>query len=122
MADKADRRAVDEELATALAGRPHERTAMNGFGFVQLVTRLERPSMLHRIVRDRPGASARALLRQAEHLDGPGALQLAAHPAVLQAITPGWHDELSRRTGRQVRLQPTPALALSAGHAQLIDL
>ncbi|MBS0254065.1 MAG: ribonuclease [Proteobacteria bacterium] len=117
--DKAARRAVDAALDDALAGWPHESTAMNGFGFVQLVARLSQPSLLHLCALDRPGAAARALLRQVEGLEpGGGPLLLAAHPMVLGALRGDWLEELQRRTGRTVRQQADPALALDGGFAQ----
>ena len=120
LADKADRRAVDEALAAALADWPHERTAMNGFGFVQLVARLERPSLLHRAVFQRPGMAARALLRRAELLQGAGAVLLSGHPALEAQLRPEWLDELARRTGREVRWEARPGLAIEAPQAQLV--
>ena len=118
---KADRKAVDEALEAALVHFDHERTAMNGFGFVQIVARFERPSMLHLIQHDPTGAAARLLLRRAEELEGAGALELTAHPAVLARLTDEWLAELSRRTGRQVSTRPDPALAIEAPHAQLVQ-
>jgi len=120
LASKEDRRAVDGALAAALADWPHERTAMNGFGFVQIVARLERPSLLHRAAFQRAGMAARALLRRAELLEGAGAVLLSGHPALEAQLRPEWLTELARRTGREVRWEARPALAIEAPQAQLV--
>ncbi len=120
LAAKADRQAVDAALEEALAGWPHERTAMNGFGFVQIVSRQQRPSLLQRIAMARVGAAARMLLRRGEMLEGAGALLLSCHPALKAKLRAEWLEELERRTGREARIETDPTLAIEAGQAQLV--
>lgn len=116
--EKAGRKAVDRALEQALGDWPHERTAMNGFGFVQIVSRLEMPSLLHRLTFSRPIACARYLMRQAERVDGPGSLLLTCHPALKSAIQESWIIELQESSGKDVRIATDPSLALTAGFAQ----
>lgn len=125
---KEDRRAVDDALGVALEAAlpdwPHERTAMNGFGFVQLVARLTGPSLLHRFARGRLGMAARMALRRAELAADTGTgrvLQLTVHPALMAKLKQPWLDDLSRRTGREVRIATDPGLAIEAANAQLLD-
>ncbi|MBB3861429.1 hypothetical protein GGQ88_002713 [Novosphingobium hassiacum] len=120
LADRKDRQQIDKALADALIDWTGERTAMTGFGFVHLVARLERASLVARFARRPAGAAARILLRQAERVTEPGVLLLSANPAVLDTLRPEWEAELARRTGRTIRRNPDPALALSGGFAQAI--
>lgn len=118
--DKAGRRAIDEALDVALADWPHERTAINGFGLVQIVARLERPSLLHLAAWQRPAMVWRRLLRRAEALEGAGAIELTVNPSLERVIDPAHLAELERRSGKGVRIRKLAALDSDAPHAQLV--
>ncbi|MEO5611437.1 MAG: ribonuclease [Sphingomicrobium sp.] len=104
--------AIDQNLP-----QPFERTAVNGFGFVQIVRPRTRPSLLE-IWSDRASAEARALLRRAASESGPR--RLVAHPAVIAVLerNQSWLDALARQVGGGVTLRSDPSLAISAGHAE----
>lgn len=115
----------DERLIVAAAfdrilPQPFERTAVNGFGFLQIVRRRERASLPELIQSDPVGAAARALLRRAERSSGVGERVLHAAAAVAARLreTPGWLEELARRIGAPVEVRVEPGAALSAGHVQ----
>jgi hypothetical protein len=98
--------------------QPFERTAVNGFGFLQVVRRRERASLAEIVQGDSTGAAARALLRRGEWAVGRGLRTVHAAPEVAARLeaNPAWIQALARRTGTQVALRAEPGLAISAGH------
>ena len=104
--------AIDAQLP-----QPFERTAVNGFGFVQIVRPRKRASLLE-LAQDRPIFEARALLRRAA-FEEPGAKTLVAHPAVIAVFEDHheWLDTLSRQIGGSVGLRADPVLPMSGGYA-----
>ena len=89
----------------AVLPRPFERTAVNGFGFLQVIRRRERRSLPELIQWDTVGAAARDLLRTAER--GVGGCELAAAPEVIARLrtNPDWLETLARRIGGPVALR-----------------
>lgn len=114
---RADRQAAAAALDAVLP-QPFERTAVNGFGFVQIIRKRERASLPELLQGDPIAAAARALLRRAERTGGSGERTITAAPVVLQATREDWRQELERRTGAPVVLRPDSSLAISAGHVQ----
>ena len=82
-----------------------ERTAINGFGFMQIVSRKIRPSVLEIMQANRSVNAALKLLRQAERDRGTGAMRLEMHPAVANKMKPALLEELAKRTGRPVSIE-----------------
>lgn len=114
---KAARQAAAEAV-DAIVPQPFERTAVNGFGFLQIVRRRFRASLPERLQGDPLAAAARALLRRAERTPGSGTRTISGHPRVIGRIAdrPDWQAELARRIGAPVALRPDARLAISGGH------
>jgi hypothetical protein len=105
--------AIDEHLP-----QPFERTAVNGFGFVQIVRPRLRASLVE-LAQDRAAFEARALLRRAA-FEPAGAKRLAAHPAVIAMLDakPDWLDALARQLGGAISLRADASLGMSGGYAE----
>ena len=116
---KPARKRIDDAI-DALLPKPFERTATNGFGFVQIV-RPRRHASLFELAQDRAAFEARALLRRAA-FERAGPKTLVAHPAVTAVIQakPDWLAALSRQLGGAVGLRPAPDLTMSGGYAEAI--
>ena len=116
IAGKADRQAIGEAV-DAILPRPFERTAVNGFGFIQIIRPRRRASLVE-LAQDRAAFEARALLRRAG--GETGAIRLAAHPAVVAILEANraWLELLGRRIGGAVSLRADAALPISGGYAE----
>jgi len=117
LSDKPARREVDRVLDEYLP-KPSERTAINGFGFVQIVRPRRRASLIE-LGRDTVSFEARALLRRVA-FEPPGSKRLVAHPAVVAVLEgkPDWLQVLSRQVGGAIELRPKPNLPMSGGYAE----
>lgn len=104
--------AIDEKLP-----QPFERTAVNGFGFVQIVRPRLRPSLVE-LAQDRPAFEARALLRRSAR-EAPGAKLLVCNPAEIAVLQrhPEWLAALASLVGGKVELRSDASLPMSGGYA-----
>ncbi len=114
-------RSVRQSAAAAIDAhlpQPFERTAVNGFGFLQVVRPRLRASLAE-LAQNRPTFEARALLRRAA-LGPPGPTRLVAHPAMIAnyETNPAWLDELSGQVGGSVSLRADAGLPMSGGYAE----
>lgn len=91
-ANKAERAEIDAELAKACAQLgQHERTAVNGFGFAQLVLPRPGPSVMETLCGiewQTPSVETQALmlLREAAQSQGTGAREIIANDAIIHQI------------------------------------
>ncbi len=115
--DKAARHAAAAAIDAHLP-QPFERTAVNGFGFVQIVRPRRRASLIE-LAQDRAAFEARALLRQLG-AEAPGAKRIVAHPAVIALLDahPEWREAVAAQIGGAVTLRADPALAISGGYGE----
>jgi hypothetical protein len=104
----------------SLLPQPFERTAVNGFGFVQIVRPRQRASIVE-LAQDRAAFEARALLRRAA-FDSPGGKRIVTHPAVVKLLEArsDWMDELARQVGGKIELRAEPSLPMSGGYAEAL--
>jgi ribonuclease G len=102
----------------AMLPQPFERTAVNGFGFVQIVRPRLRASLIE-LAQDRAPFEARALLRRAA-FEASGPKRLVAAPALIAVLEghPDWTDALGRHLGGRIELRSDAALPMSGGYAE----
>jgi ribonuclease G len=105
LANKAARLALGEVIDAHLP-LPFERTAVNGFGFLQIVRRRTRVSLPELLLADPAGAETRAELRRLERLPPPFPASQMVSARIRRRLDahPDWTAELARRMGGTVAL------------------
>jgi hypothetical protein len=118
VAGKTERLAIAEAIDATIP-QTFERTAVNGFGFLQIIRPKLRASLCEQFQYDAPASETRALLRRAQRSGLIGAVHLVAHPKIIATLeaNPDWLVKLSAQIGGAITLRPDPALAMSSGYA-----
>jgi hypothetical protein len=119
-----DERAIAAAQIDKFLPLPFERTAVNGFGFIQIIRKRERASLIE-LLRDDHSAERGAgppAPRRARTGAGPaggGAVTLNANPAVIERIrrAPDWTARLEKRRGGTIAFHADSALGTGEYHA-----
>jgi hypothetical protein len=116
--ERSARTSAVEEVDRQLVGTRFERTAINGFGFLQIIRPRLRPSILE-LALDRAAFEARNLLRRAA-FEPPGSKRLVAHPAVIGLLSDreDWTEQLARQLGGTIELRSAAGLTMSGGYVE----
>lgn len=111
-ADRGARTSAAELFDSAMQGLAFERTAINGFGLMQVVRPRPGPSILERAQLDRAGSQAIALLEMARRDRGTGPMRLCASPGPIRwlKVRPHLIEALCATTRRAVDLAADPLL------------
>lgn len=118
LAGRAQRMDMDA-LVDELLPPPFERTATNGYAFMQIIRRRDRPNFIEQIRYDAVATDAALLLRRAQRTGGTGMLTLTSRASVIDWIAghPDWIAQLQQNCGRSVQLMVDPSMK-GMGHAQ----
>jgi hypothetical protein len=108
------------EMFDAHLPPPFERTAINGFGLLQVIRPRHRASMMELAVRDPVRFAAHRILRQAQRGGHIGARTLVTHPLVVNIIdkNPAWIESLSKLWGGKTVLRADNALVIGASYVE----
>lgn len=115
-----DERMIAANLFDKHLPQPFERTAVNGFGFLQVIRKRERPSLPEILREDPILTAALALLRRGERHGNGGPVTLVGAPAVIGRLGKArdWLAQLERRRGGAVTLRADDGLAISSHYAE----
>ena len=113
-----DERAIASAQIDKYLPLPFERTAVNGFGFIQIIRRRERMNLMELLRADPVETATLALLRRAERHGQGGPAVITAAPAIIDRLHKAgeWIEQLARRRGGAISLKADSSLAISAGH------
>jgi hypothetical protein len=108
------------EIFDAHLPPPFERTAINGFGLLQVIRPRQRASIMELAERDPIRFATHRILRQAQRGGHIGARTLVAHPLVVDLIhkRPSWIESLSKLWGGATVLHAENTLAIGASYVE----